>query len=271
MRFVREDGATILTGTDSRIITARLPGAPTDAITAFILEDSAFNPVVQLFGDGELRFTTSGIESSISSTEDGLKFVFGAASPVDIESLYLNLEGPVSTALLPTQNSTMLRFKAHWWDEGSPADTFYDAGIQYQITEVDPVVSKLSFQIDGGEAASLDQSGVLSAAVFVSNVGTPTYGVAVAINAAAGCVHNITATDGVAFTISNPTNALTGQVIFIKVKNSSGGALGTVTWDTLYKMSAWTSPADGFSRAVEFYFDGTNWVQLTASGVDIPN
>jgi hypothetical protein len=220
--------------------------------------------------------STSGywkFDSQNSRDQDNkLKFVFGEASPVDIEPLYLNLEGPVSTALLPTQNSTMLRFKAHWWNEASgPADAFYDAGIQYQITEVDPVVSKLSFQIDGDELASLDQQGTFDAARFISHLGAPTYNVVVAIDAAAGCVHNITATDGVAFTISNPTNALTGQVIFIKVKNSSGGALGTVTWDTLYKMSAWTSPADGFSRAVEFYFDGTNWVQLTASGVDIPN
>jgi hypothetical protein len=167
-----------------------------------------------------------------------------------------------------TQNSPLLVLRGKYW--AADVTNSVDATIQHRVDDVDPL-SAIVFSIGGDEVASLNQEGTFDAARFISHLGAPTYGVTVAIDAAAGCVHNITATDGVAFTISNPTNALTGQVIFIKVKNSSGGALGTVTWDTLYKMSAWTSPADGFSRAVEFYFDGTNWVQLTASGVDIPN
>jgi hypothetical protein len=47
--------------------------------------------------------------------------------------------------------------------------------------------------------------------------------------------------------------------------------MGVITWDTKYKMSAWTNPATGFSRSITFMFDGTNWYQISQTGVDIPN
>lgn len=99
----------------------------------------------------------------------------------------------------------------------------------------------------------------------------PTYGVSVAIDASIGNEYDITATNGVGFTVANPTNATNGQRITITVRNTSGGALGAITWDTLYKMSAWTSPANGFSRSIDFKYNGTNWVQVAQTGVDIPN
>lgn len=81
---------------------------------------------------------------------------------------------------------------------------------------------------------------------------------------------NITA--GTAFTVGNPTvEPDTTPRITIQVKNSSGGAMGVITWDTLYKMSAWTNPANGFSRAIDFQYDGTNWIQISQTGVDVPN
>ena len=99
----------------------------------------------------------------------------------------------------------------------------------------------------------------------------PTYGVSVAIDADLGNEYDITVTDGVAFTIANPSNAGDGQRITITVRNTSGGAMGLITWDTLYKMSAWTNPADTTSRSIDFKYNGTNWVQVSQTGVDVPN
>jgi hypothetical protein len=99
----------------------------------------------------------------------------------------------------------------------------------------------------------------------------PTYGTSVAIDADLGNEYDITVTDGVAFTVANPSNAADGQRITITVRNGSGGAMGVITWDTLYKMSAWTNPADTTSRSIDFKYNGTNWVQVGQTGVDVPN
>lgn len=108
------------------------------------------------------------------------------------------------------------------------------------------------------------------AAVIQKRV-APAYGPAVAIDASLGNEFDITATNGVAFTVSNPTNAVDGELITITIRNTSGGALGAVTWDTLYKLAAWTSPATGFSRSITFKYNGTNWVEISRTTVDVPN
>ena len=88
-----------------------------------------------------------------------------------------------------------------------------------------------------------------------------TYGTTIATNAALGMVFKVTITDGVAFTMSAPTNPTTGQVIKYRFSNSSGGAIGTVTWDAVFKLP--TSPGyppTGFQQIRTFRYDGTNWV-----------
>lgn len=114
----------------------------------------------------------------------------------------------------------------------------------------------------------------MSAARITFAQSAPSYGVTVAINAGAGDQFTITATNGVGFTVSNPINAPgsgNGQRIQIRVKNTSGGALGALTWDTLYKLSAWAQPANGQSRSIDFVWDGTNWVEAARTPADVPN
>lgn len=81
----------------------------------------------------------------------------------------------------------------------------------------------------------------------------------------------IIATNGTAFTVAAPVNPLAGQVIEIRIKNTSGGALGVATWNAIYKMTAWVQPANGFSRNIQFRYDGTNWVERVRAAADIPN
>jgi hypothetical protein len=71
-------------------------------------------------------------------------------------------------------------------------------------------------------------------------------------------------------TVNAPTFAYTGCQMTITVKNTTGGAL-TVNWNAIYKMSTWTSPATANSRSVTFQYDGTNWIQVAQTGVDVPN
>lgn len=100
-----------------------------------------------------------------------------------------------------------------------------------------------------------------------------TYSASMTIDAATGNWFLISATNGSAFTINAPTNAADGACITITVKNESGGALGAVTWNGIFKMSAWTSPANGFNRSISFMYDGTAsaWFQVSQTGVDVPN
>ena len=91
------------------------------------------------------------------------------------------------------------------------------------------------------------------------------FGVSVAIDAALGGIATITATNNTAFTIANPTNPTTGEWLSIQVRNTSGAALGTITWDTLYKMATFTKPATGYHRTVTFRYNGTNWDELNCS------
>lgn len=97
-----------------------------------------------------------------------------------------------------------------------------------------------------------------------------TYGTAVGIDSSESTIFTLNATNGTAFAINAPTNATTGGRFQITIKNTSGGVLGTVTWNAVFKVSSWTSPANGFQRSIAFYYDGTNWIQ-TFVGVDVPN
>jgi hypothetical protein len=104
-----------------------------------------------------------------------------------------------------------------------------------------------------------------------SNEVTLPYSSTIAVDASTGGLFDITATNNTGFTISNPTNGFKGKTITFKIRNTSGGALGAVTWMSSFKMSTWTSPANAYSRSVTFCFDGTYWIQISQTGVDVPN
>jgi hypothetical protein len=98
-----------------------------------------------------------------------------------------------------------------------------------------------------------------------------TYATTMATDASVANAFSITATDGVAFTVSAPTNPVTGRQITYTIRNGTGGALGTATWNAVFKMAAWTQPATATSRSITFIYDGTNWVELSRTPADVAN
>src|SRR5437899_254353 len=106
---------------------------------------------------------------------------------------------------------------------------------------------------------------------FVQKSTTLTFGANVPVDASLGNDFVVTATTNAALQINNPTNPLIGQRITIMVRNTSGGAMGALTWDTLYKLATWTSPATGNSRSIDFRYNGTNWVEVSRTPADVPN
>ena len=101
----------------------------------------------------------------------------------------------------------------------------------------------------------------------------PTYGTTVNIDASLGSFFTVTATNATAFLIAAPTNGQEGQTITIRVRNTSGGALGAISWaPSAYKKAAFTAPANGFSRAITFEDIGSfTWVEISQTSADIPN
>ena len=97
------------------------------------------------------------------------------------------------------------------------------------------------------------------------------YSTSITPDSSQGNLISITATDGVAFTINAPLNPATGKQITFVIRNTSGGALGAITWNAVFKMPAFTSPATANSRSITFQYDGTNWVEMYRGAADVPN
>lgn len=96
-----------------------------------------------------------------------------------------------------------------------------------------------------------------------------TYGASVATNAAWKGPYKITVTNGTAFTVANPANPYARDITY-DILNSSGGAMGAITWDTQFLLAgAFTNPANGKRRTITFYWDGTSWVEKNRAAADI--
>jgi hypothetical protein len=98
-----------------------------------------------------------------------------------------------------------------------------------------------------------------------------TYSASMTPDATLGDNQDITVTDTSAFTINAPTNSWDGAIMALTIRNTSGDAAGAATWNAVFKMSTWTNPANGQSRSITFKYNGTNWVQIAQTGVDVPN
>jgi hypothetical protein len=98
-----------------------------------------------------------------------------------------------------------------------------------------------------------------------------TYTTSMTLDTSLGASFKINATNGTAFTINAPTNVRTDQRILINIKNTSGGALGTITWNAIFKMATWTSPTTAYNRSIEFEYNGTNWIEINRTSADVPN
>ncbi len=123
-----------------------------------------------------------------------------------------------------------------------------------------------------GFSRNYQVSDYLAAGLTLNESQTLTYGVAIAADASKGSVLTVTATNATAFTISNPTNPSVGQLLEYTIRNNSGGGLGALTFDTLFKIgAAWTQPANGFSRSIAFRWNATNWVEKYRAAADISN
>lgn len=101
---------------------------------------------------------------------------------------------------------------------------------------------------------------------------TPTYAATIVINRAGAQRHIVTATNTSDFAFNAPTGThAVNSPLWVTLKNSSGGILGAITWNAVFKKPADTKPANGFNRSYLYLWDGSAWVFQFVSGADVPN
>ena len=103
------------------------------------------------------------------------------------------------------------------------------------------------------------------------NVHVPVYSASITFDVLTGNIFEITPTNNSAFTINKPLHPSEAAEISISILNTTGGALGTLTWGVAgdFSMSSWTQPANNTIKTITFYNNGVRWVEKTRTG-DIP-
>jgi hypothetical protein len=110
-------------------------------------------------------------------------------------------------------------------------------------------------------------------AIDTDQIVTTTYSASMTFDTVAGSIFQVTATNGTAFAFNAPAALRTGAKLRVTLTNTSGGALGAITPNAVFKLAgaAWPSPATGFSRTIEFVYNGANFIEQWRSATDIPN
>lgn len=123
-----------------------------------------------------------------------------------------------------------------------------------------------------GAPSSGVSTGTQSLTVYgVSGTQLPTYGAVISLDTRFNNQFIVVPTNSSAYIIENPQFAASGMVITITVRNTTGGALGAMSFDTAFKASSWTQPANGFNRSITFRYNGTNWIEIGRTAADVPN
>jgi hypothetical protein len=111
------------------------------------------------------------------------------------------------------------------------------------------------------QAANLHASDISHGSPGVSAV-TQTGGGTLAIDASLYDTVVVTVTDTTAFAIGAPTNKMKDAKLSFVILNSSGGAMGAITWNGAFLLAgAFTNPASTKRRTIRFVCDGANWIE----------
>lgn len=143
------------------------------------------------------------------------------------------------------------------------------------VTAIDGVTSVTNpDDVDGGVDMTIPVYDEILWTIRAPSIQVPDFDSSIPVDASGGgnLFVKVIATSGIAFQIENPGLPHGSEVLHLDVVNSSGGALGAITFGTEYKLTgAFTAPADGKRRTIMFYFDdlSTSWVELNRCTGDI--
>jgi len=99
------------------------------------------------------------------------------------------------------------------------------------------------------------------ALALAHTIAAPAYGATVQLDLSQGGIHHVQATDGNNFTIAAPKNPTQLATWTLSVDNQSGGAMGTVTFDSSIQQTGFTAPGAGQRTTASFYISGATHYQ----------
>ena len=103
-----------------------------------------------------------------------------------------------------------------------------------------------------------------------SGVTTLAYTNKISTDAAAANYFTIAVTDRNPFTIQEPARPIPGQQIIYEIRNSSGGAMGDITWGPAFQLAGpFMAPASRRRRTISFYYNGAAWIETARAAADI--
>lgn len=88
----------------------------------------------------------------------------------------------------------------------------------------------------------------------------------------AGMMQTVAVTNGTAMTINAPTAPSDGLRILFDILNSSGGAMGVITWNAVFLLAgAFVNPANTKRRTISFYYNAVDakWIEVGRAAADI--
>ena len=88
-------------------------------------------------------------------------------------------------------------------------------------------------------------------------------------NCTAGSTFTIIVSNATNFTINLPTGGQRGTRITLIIYNGSGGAIGTCTWATGYRLSGWAQPANGKLRTLDLVNSFDEWCEISRPVTDV--
>lgn len=178
--------------------------------------------------------------SSTSNAYSGIRVTDQANSIVALNRMYDDRGGSamMRSGIRELNNSTNATYVAN--------RTTGSVSFDYELA-----TASTSQLIEGRRQATVTVSGATTVATDIS----------------VARLRKIDVTTTSAFTIGEPTNEFTSATLTYVIYNNSGGSLGTITWDPVFKLAGtWNSPADGVSKAISFVYDGTSWIETAGTG-----
>lgn len=224
------------------------------------------------------EYNTVTNSASISTVFDGVN---PSASCVTILGNYFQREVNATYAVISISGGSNHFIRNNFSVHGNQTDRYFvsatgatnvDADIAPGPSGVTPYPNLLG---TSNPANSQTYTGYANTANFIGPVSV-TYSPSITLNTSLGKYFRITPTNATAFTLELPTNNTLGAQITVEIKNTTGGALGTLSWVGTgvagWRLAgAWVQPATGKKRTITFYYDGGIWIELARTAADMDN
>lgn len=222
-----------------------------------------------------LAIRNSSGEMNAASTADGINLVAGTVTDGDIDNVRLYSPG-IGNGFSAISAGGTGRIRIG----GNCRIVSFESGIdganaalaELRIGQVDFTNVVLRTKNTGSVVSLAVDTPSLSAAGVPVLANVITYSASMTPDCLNGRDWVITATNGTAFTLNAPTNKMIEEIT-ITIRNASGGARGVCTFNAIYKQvgEAVGNSTNGNSTSARFKYDGTNYVQITAWTVNVPN